>query len=167
MLGFFYPLLFWIFLLLIVVLVVAQVLLSRKKHHWRFGLILPSALLILTVLFLIIGISNDEALSYHTWGENIVTVLARFFLYNILTLVLLGIYGICRINRVGLKILLIALILSMISFPVSQNDGGTVVYCAVLYRITFLHRIDDTQTTGYLTGTTVYVFPFNFTHEWE
>ena len=46
----------------------------------------------------------------------------------------------------------------------SRNDGGTVEYCAVLYRYIVRKELAPEETgEEYLTGTTLDLFPNNFT----
>lgn len=161
MLGFFSSLL-WIPFVVVTLLIAAQIVLSSKQRKWWLGLLLPGALLLGTIVLLIVQTTRDTSLPYHTFWENVLTGAARFFLYNIMTGILCAIYGIRRVTRKGIKVLLVVLIFAIIPFPVTANDGGTTLYNAVLYRITFLHRIDQTQPTGYRTGTTVDPFPINF-----
>lgn len=41
------------------------------------------------------------------------------------------------------------------------NDGGSRVYKAPLYELTFYHRIDETQPDGYYTGIGFKILCFN------
>ena len=69
-------------------------------------------------------------------------------------------------KKVGIIILVIVflLILCLIPFRTVQKDGGTVVYSAVLYKVIVWHRayINEQSEPDFITGTDVYIFPFNF-----
>lgn len=149
-----------------VLLLVVQAILSIKQRDWRLGLILPSVFLLISFLRLVIGIILDNIMLDNSIYENIITVAARLFIYNILTISMIGVYGFCRIgSRAWLKTLIIALIIGIYPIQMLMKDGGTTVYFSILYRIEFMHKIDMTKTSGFDTRTKVYPFPYNFISE--
>ena len=154
----------YVVLLLIVAFPIVQgILVFKRRERWVWFL-LPLVSIVVSLIRLGAFFFN-RTLAEYTLGEGILTVVARLFVYNILTLILLGIIALKRSKRVGFKVLLVLLMLAIIPFPLMANDGGTVVYNATLYRITFLHRMDDTRPSGFRDGTYVDVFPFNYMRE--
>lgn len=79
-----------------------------------------------------------------------------------------------KINKLIVFIIIILLfVLCLVPIPLHRNDGGTVEYSAILYRIIVWHKINpnasyldhkivDNGQPQYLTGTDFYIFPFNF-----
>lgn len=165
MFSFFNPLYVLIPLVILVSLIVAQILLSRKKMDWRFGFIPPGIIFVLSIVFVVLEMTTSEHIQHSTLEENTVTILARLFIYNVLTILLLGLYSVIRLKKAGVKFLVILLMLSVIPVFAMCNDGGSVQFNAILYQITFLHRFDDSRPTGFDTTTKVAVFPCNFIQE--
>ena len=56
--------------------------------------------------------------------------------------------------------LVIILVLMLIPMRFAFKDGGTIMYQAVLYRLTFHHSIDDRYPSGFYEATTFGIFPF-------
>ncbi len=135
------------------------------KRGWRgfTRLLLPAALaaagLVLFVLWLV---REPGWTAGHTAGENAVTLLARLFILLLPALLALAVAGIARFRPGGVKALLVLLMVGLIPFSASMLDGGTVTHFALLYRIDFLHRLEDTLPGGFRTGAEVRVFPFNW-----
>lgn len=98
----------------------------------------------------------------YTAGENAVTVLARLFICLLPCLAALIGCGIVRLRPAWAKALLILLLLGLTPVTAMANDGGSVTHAALLYRITFYHKIDDARPTGFRTDTVVLVAPFHF-----
>ena len=157
----------WLGFLILAPVIAAQIVLSQKKRRWFWGLILPAISVAASIVLLVVELSTRGTLINQTAGQAIVSVLARVFVYNIATLVLLTSYAVCRLKRTGIKALLIVLMVALTPLSDIYLDGGSVVYAAVLYRITCLHRIDHTQPTGFRTDTIVHVFPMNFLDEMD
>jgi len=79
-------------------------------------------------------------------------------------------------RKIITTVFVILLIICLIPFPISYKDGGTVKYSAVLYKVIVWHTMNPgydynkVDSNGkyigtepfYLTGTDVYIFPFNF-----
>ena len=62
--------------------------------------------------------------------------------------------------RIRIVVALVAAVL-LIPRPVGIDDGGTVIYTAVLYQVTMQHSMAyEGETFGYLTGTRVRVLFF-------
>jgi hypothetical protein len=71
-------------------------------------------------------------------------------------------------------VIIILLVFSLVPLPISRNDGGTVEYNAILYKIIVWKQLNpkavgdsngkyiDNGEPEYLTGTDYYIFPFNF-----
>ena len=66
------------------------------------------------------------------------------------------------------KVLLIVssviLVLCLIPMPMRLKDGGTVMYCAVLYKVVVWHQLrpaEENQSELYRVGVDFYPFPFN------
>lgn len=152
-------------ILILAVPVAFQAILSQKKRDYRLGFILPGVFLLLSVILLIVFIIKDNTLQYQSLGENLITIFARFFIYSIPTLILISVYFICRAKSKALKALIIAFIIAILPMRLTANDGGSNVYQAMLYRITFIHRFDDMEPSGYKTGTNVHLFPVYFLNE--
>ena len=67
-------------------------------------------------------------------------------------------------KRVLWGVIAFLLCLCLVPVPMSRNDGGTVEYCAVLYRYIVWKELAPEETgEEYLTGTTLDLFPNNFT----
>lgn len=61
-------------------------------------------------------------------------------------------------KKVIIGICILLAIVLLIPIRMHLNDGGTVVYNAILYRVEKVHRIDTDESTeevGYLEGTIV------------
>ena len=59
---------------------------------------------------------------------------------------------------------IVLLCLCLVPVPMSRKDGGTVEYCAVVYRYIVWKELAPEETgEEYLTGTTLDLFPNNFT----
>ena len=63
-----------------------------------------------------------------------------------------------------ITIIVIAVVSLILLFPIrlTYEDGGTVDYKAILYSITFWHRIDENYETGIYEATEFEIFPFNW-----
>lgn len=78
-----------------------------------------------------------------------------------------------------LVVLIALLVLCLIPLPLMRKDGGTKEFVAVLYRVIVWHQMNPdhhdyeadevrSDEPEFLTGTNVYVFPFNFgDKEWK
>lgn len=134
------------------------------KRGWRgfTRLLLPAALAAAGLALSVFWLAREPGWTAgHTAGENTVTLLARLFIPLLPALLALAVAGIARFRPGGVKALLVLLMVGIIPFSATMNDGGTVTHFALLYRIDFLHRIEDTLPGGFRTGTEVRVFPFN------
>ena len=56
-------------------------------------------------------------------------------------------------------VLMIILVLLLIPARLALKDGGTIIYHAALYRLTFYHSLDDRYPSGFYEATAVSVFP--------
>jgi len=56
--------------------------------------------------------------------------------------------------------LIILAVLLLIPMRMGFKDGGTVMYQAVLYRLTFYHSFDNRYPSGYYEATAFSIFPF-------
>lgn len=76
--------------------------------------------------------------------------------------------------------LTIILLFGLIPHKNISKDGGTIEYSAVFYKVIFWHKINpdakydkegyyvESEESQYLTGTSFYIFPFNFGNkEWK
>jgi hypothetical protein len=60
----------------------------------------------------------------------------------------------------GWRVIILSAVLALVLlFPqmYGVTDGGTVIYRAILYRVTFRHSIDEREPSGYRTGTEVWI----------
>ena len=73
---------------------VLQFFLSRSESRWP-GLILPA----ITFLFSLLSIFSVAIFEGMTVGDVVSTMLIAFIVYNIPTVILLGIYATCRSKR--------------------------------------------------------------------
>lgn len=141
--------------LLFIPVAAVEILLAWKTRKWFWGLLLPAALLLLAAGRTVWDIAAQKGVSG-----------AAVFLRLLPLLLALTVYGICRLRRRWQKLaaaVCMAMILPLP--PMTANDGGSVLYQALSYRILFLHRIHSNeagQTDGYLTGTATVIFPWNF-----
>lgn len=92
----FFPIHTLILLALLVGIILLQIFLSRRESRWP-GLVLPS----LTFLFSLCVTFGAALYAYvptehQSFGDILVPTLLLFLMYNIPTLVLLGIYFACR-----------------------------------------------------------------------
>ena len=62
------------------------------------------------------------------------------------------------------RIAIIFLILSLLLVPIptSLNDGGTIIWTSLTYKIVKWNRIDNRYESGYYTNTSFYWLPDNF-----
>ncbi len=76
-------------------------------------------------------------------------------------------------KKILLAVLIGLLIVFMIPIKTTRKDGGTKVYMSMFYKVVRHHEMNpeyerELQEQGYsnkerfLTGTDVYIFPFNF-----
>ena len=68
-------------------------------------------------------------------------------------------------KKVLLIVLSIILVLCLIPMPMRLKDGGTVMYCAVLYKVVVWHQmlpVGENQSDIYREGINFYPFPINF-----
>jgi len=83
-------------------------------------------------------------------------------------------------KKVLIIVLLSVLALGLIPIRLARNDGGTVEYVAVFYRVIKWKQFNphalydeegryiESDQPKYLTGTDFYIFPFNFGDKnWE
>lgn len=92
-------------------------------------------------------------------GENAVTAAARLFICLLPALTALLTLGIARIHKAGVRLLLAVVLIGLLPVSATANDGGSRVHAALLYRITFYHRMDDARPTGYRTDTEIQLLP--------
>ena len=71
-------------------------------------------------------------------------------------------------------VIIILLVLCLVPFPIMRNDGGTVEYNAILYKVIVWKQLNPKAVNDsngkyinngeprYLTGTDLYIIPFNF-----
>ena len=63
---------------------------------------------------------------------------------------------------------LLLLLILLLPLPMTRNDGGSIDFCAVLYRCTVWHQINPAYQDGpstepkFLTGVSFAFFPFHF-----
>jgi len=70
-------------------------------------------------------------------------------------------------KKVIITLVIILLILS-IPIPVSRNDGGTIEYCAVLYKVISWNQFNSVRGEQNYRGINIYFFPSNFRIvDWE
>jgi len=84
-----------------------------------------------------------------------------------------------KIKRIISILILLLFLIGLIPIKALRDDGGTVEYAAVFYRFILWNQkyaevednsdlLDIKYRTGYHTGTSIYVFPFNFGEkEWN
>ena len=57
-------------------------------------------------------------------------------------------------------VLIVLVLLMLVPIKTGLKDGGTIMYQAVLYRLTFYHSFDDRYPSGFYEATAFSVFPF-------
>lgn len=76
-------------------------------------------------------------------------------------------------KKILIAVLIGVLIVFLIPIKTTLKDGGTKIYMSMFYKVICWHQINDEyvnemETEGasdkepFLTGTDVYIFPFNF-----
>ena len=137
----------------------AQILLlrlPRRKAGRRPGWAVPLALAALGVMRLallcVFGVA--EELEDHGFWENAATLSAHLFLGSLPALGALAVWALFRLRRRWIGALLTAAFVLVFPFFVgTANDGGSRLYGAALYDITFLHRLPEGEGQPYVTGT--------------
>lgn len=150
-------------MLVFVLFLLLQAFLSDKKRKWYTGMILPSVFFLLSLIRFTFILLWGNIILENTVMENIVSVIARLFIFNILTISMLGIYCFRRCNlKTWMKSLIVVFIIGIYPVSMMQSDGGTTVYFSIVYKIEFSHSFDNKSPSGYDTRTNVHVFPFNW-----
>ncbi len=151
----------WIWGLTILGILIQAILLHRKKGRWP-GWAIPAALAglaaVRTVLLCTAGrpVGVAEELAGHAPAEIAVTVAAYWFLGCIPALGALVVWAFFRLHGWWAKLLLTIVFVAIFPFFMgTAHDGGSRLYGAVLYDITFLHRLPEQEGQPYRTGTEI------------
>lgn len=139
--------------------IVAVMLLERRES--RRGGRVPVVSAGLALLRVLLGALTFEGWEYagHGWTDNAVTFCAHLFLMGIPALAALLALACFRLRRRWVKAVLILAFLAVFPFfPAVWMDGGSRTHSAVLYDITFLHRLPSIEGHPYVTGTEVRPF---------
>ncbi len=129
--------------------------------------LVPAAAAVLGMISLCVTTSRDPILvSHHTVWLNAATLLARLFFALLPALLALGVTVAAsrrtRAAKVLLSDLFAGLMLGLLPAKSIRTDGGTTIYSAVFYRVTFYHALDFSEPSGYRTGTEWCMFPWNY-----
>ena len=139
--------------------IVAVPLLERRESQ-RGGWV-PVVSAGLALLRALLGTLTFEGWEYagHGWLDNAVTFGAHLFLMGVPALAAGLALACSRLRRRWVKAVLILAFLAVFPFfSGMQKDGGSRTHSAVLYDITFLHRLPSMEGQPYETGTEVRPF---------
>lgn len=149
----------WTGLLLLLPLAAAavQIVLSQRRRRWWLGLLLPAFCLVTGAVFGI-GLNGLPAAGSRP--------LAALWLCMTLAVILLLLWGICRVKRGWLRAVGVLLVIGLTPLVLQRKDGGTLDCRALLYRATFYHRIlpeeQGRAIVTYDTHIEIEFFPFNW-----
>ena len=147
----------WVFTL---IGILAQILILRRKTPRRPGWAVPAVLAALGILRTGLLCALDwpygvaEELAGHGFWENAAPLAAHLFLGCLPALGALVVWALFRLRRRWAAVLLAAAFVLVFPFYIGIiRDGGSRVYGAVLYDLTFLHRLPEAEGLPYVTGT--------------
>ncbi len=145
---------------------VPEYFLSRKAKG-IFGLIIPSVLAVLAAVLTVYRyFSPGNMVRNGSFTENAVRTAATLLMLATPAIALFCVYLAVRLKKRWLKILLVALAVSILPVFNNYKDGGTIAYSAISYHVVLKHKIAyaNDELAGYETGVSFYPFPVNFFH---